>query len=159
MSGRNVAELLRMFAVPASAELTPQQRSGNVCIWCPQELLAGKGVSLGGVDTWHPHACPSCYDIQGRALVTYLDWNDHTVDCAICQTTPCDAAQTLRHANEHARERAGWRPIFCVDCESAVGVEAVQPHLWIGTASLVLDYVHAIPCPPPGTRIGSVEAY
>ncbi|GGO54268.1 hypothetical protein GCM10012286_63630 [Streptomyces lasiicapitis] len=148
MSGRNVPELLRVFAVPAGAELTPQQRSGNVCIWCPKELLAGKGVALGGTDTWYPHACPSCYDIQGRALVTSLDWNDHTVDCANCHTTPCDTAQTLRHAHEDARQRARLRPIFCLDCGKAMGAEAVRPYVWIGSASMVLSYVHAIPCPP-----------
>lgn len=105
-----------MFAVPGSSELTPQQRSGNVCIWCPRQLAPGGGVDLGGADAWYPRACQPCYEIQGRALVTYLEWNDHAVDCTVCRAAPCDTAQTLRHAHEDARERAGLPTIFCLDC-------------------------------------------
>ncbi|EPH45351.1 hypothetical protein ABT390_35515 [Streptomyces aurantiacus] len=144
---RDVTDAVRIFLAPPENTLTVEQRSGYVCTWCPTVLAPGKGVSLGGTDTWHPHACRPCHAIQGQALAAYLDWNDHVTDCVICRTGPCETSLTLRHATVKARERAGWQPAYCTSCQNSFAPgEAFVPHMWIGTSSVVLSFLHTGPC-------------
>ncbi|GHC60740.1 hypothetical protein GCM10010349_30240 [Streptomyces flavofungini] len=146
----DAAEAVRAFLVPAPSTLTIEQRWGNACVWCPQTILPGQGVNLGGTDDCHPHACPPCHEDQAAALAAYLDWNEHVSHCTICRTGPCDTTLTMKHATMRAREHAGWGAAYCASCQKTFGPgEGFMPHVWLGTSRVVLSLVHTGPCALP----------
>ncbi|MGA4841693.1 hypothetical protein [Streptomyces sp. G45] len=146
---RDVTEALRIFIVPPGCALTAEQRAGAVCVWCPRVLDGGDaGMDLGGTGDWHPRSCPACYEVQGRALASYLDWHEHGITCPHCPLRPCDHGQALGAEHLAARERAGKPALTCAHCRAAVGPgEQVRPHLWNGVSAPVFSYLHARPCP------------
>ncbi|MEL3944895.1 hypothetical protein [Streptomyces sp. LNU-CPARS28] len=147
MDVTDVADAVRVFLVPAPSLLTIEQRAGNACVWCPETILPGQGVDLGGADGCYPHACPPCHEVQGAALAAYLDWHAHAEDCVLCQIAPCETTLTMRQAAMRARERAAWGPAYCGACQHTfLAGEGFMPHVWVGASRVMLSLVHTGPC-------------
>ncbi|MFD9881702.1 hypothetical protein ACFWZT_09590 [Streptomyces alboflavus] len=150
MNMTDAAEAVRAFLAPTADTLTIERRWGYVCVWCPQTIPPGQGVSLGGTDDCHPHACPPCLELQTAALTAYLNWNEHVSHCTICRTGPCDTTLTMKHATLRTREQAGWGAAYCACCQRAFGPgEGFMPHVWLGASRVVLSLVHIGPCALP----------
>ncbi|WP_030680193.1 hypothetical protein [Streptomyces sp. NRRL B-1347] len=149
----DATEALRLFAVPAADDLTEQQRSGAVCVWCEYELHPREGIDLGGPSPWRPHGCAPCCEDQSRALTTYLNWYDHGIGCLRCPLGPCEQASALATSHLSAQARAGRPELSCVNCRATIAPDApVRPHLWQGLNGPVFSYLHARTCPAPDTR-------
>ncbi|MGA4840987.1 hypothetical protein [Streptomyces sp. G45] len=149
MTSAHIVASLLLTIVERGPALTLLQTQGNQCVWCPQQLLPGRGVDLGGDQGWRPHACRRCHALRTRVVATYVAWNDHIVDCAVCTHGCCATAATLRIAHLAARQRIDRSSAWCLHCETLIRDGAFRPYLWKSQRGPVLSYAHARSCPAP----------
>jgi hypothetical protein len=154
------ADQLMRYEVPGASAMTPEQRSGSVCVWCSK---AEDGmVRLGGAEGWLPHACVPCRTARLASLHTYWAWLTHVESCPMCLLARCGEAEPLARAHHEARHQAGKETqVWCVQCSQRVHLahRRIIPVLWYGESAVYLFYVHSGPCPETGRRgVGVLRA-